>query len=60
MLKQIALKNISNGDSVVLKGVKGYPDATCNLQFRRTAIKDYRSGGDLPFPMIRATDIEKK
>ena len=59
MLKQIALKNIKNGDSVILKGIKAYPDGTCNVFRTRTVIINY-NGVDLPLPMIRATDIEKK
>ena len=60
MLKQIALKNIKNGDSVILKGIKSYPYGICNVFRTRTIINNYGSGGDLPFPTIRVTGIEKK
>ena len=59
MIKQIALKNIKDGDSVILKGVRSYPTETCNVYHTRTIIKNYFAV-ELPLPMIRATDIEKK
>ena len=61
MLKQIAFKNIKDGDHVILKGVRTYPYGTCNVYSYRTINKNYNDGsGGYPLPMIRATDIEKK
>ena len=60
MLKQIAFKNIKDSDQVILKGVRTYPDGTCNVNFYRTRIKNYYDGSGYPLPMIRAADIEKK
>ena len=60
MLKQIAFKNIKDSDQVILKGVRSYPDGTCNVHLYRTSIKNYNSGSGYALPMIRAADIEKK
>ena len=60
-IKTNYFKNIKDSDQVILKGVKSYPDGTCNVNFYRIRIKNYYDGsGGYPLPMIRAADIEKK